>query len=208
MINIAIFVVLITIFFAVIDFEQDIENACRVLRDGGIILYPTDTVWGIGCDARCSAAVKRIYELKHRSDSKAMISLVSDLDMLSSYVGNDGVSAYKSVSARFDKPVTLIFPSVKGTCSELLAENNSCGIRVTGDTYSQSVCKGIKGALVSTSANVSGEVTPRCFNEISQSIIDGVDYVATFRRNDCEGHEASAVVLIDPSTNELKVLRS
>ena len=204
---IAIFVVPLSIFFAVIDFEHDINNACRVLRDGGIILYPTDTVWGIGCDARCSTAVKRIYDLKHRADSKAMISLVADYDMLSAYVGSGGVFSYKSVSSRINKPVTLIFPSVSGVCKELLAENGSCGIRVTAEAYSQLLCKSINGALVSTSANISGEPTPRLFKEISQCIIDGVDYVANFRRDDCGEHESSAVVLLDPVTDELKVLR-
>ncbi len=190
-----------------VSFEQDIENATRVLMDGGIILYPTDTVWGIGCDARCSDAVRRIYELKRRSDSKAMISLVADFEMLAHYVGSKGVDAYKKVSAQFPKPVTLIFPTVAEVCSDLLAENGSCGIRVTNERYSGALCRHIDGALVSTSANVSGEPTPRFFSDISPYICDGVDYVASYRRDDSVGHESSAVVLLDPVNDDLKVLR-
>ncbi len=190
-----------------ISFEQDILNACNVLSKGGIILYPTDTVWGIGCDARFSDAVKRIYELKRRADSKAMISLVADLDMLERYVKSDGVSLYRDVSKEFAKPVTLIYPRVEGVCSALLAENGSCGIRVSSERFSSLLCSGIDGALVSTSANISGEPTARFFSEISSAIIEGVDYVVHYRRDDIEEKESSAVVLVDSLTNQLKVLR-
>ncbi len=190
--------------------QEDIRKACRVLVNGGIILYPTDTVWGIGCDATNPEAVKRIYALKRRSDSKAMISLVSDTDMLRRYAGNTAIEILDSVRGLFSKPVTVIYPNVSGICSEMLAEDGSCGIRITGEAYSCGICAELGRPVVSTSANISGYPPPSFFKEISEEITGGVDYVASYRRDDFTPHQPSAVVLAYGSTSApaIKIIRS
>lgn len=191
-----------------ISFEEDLLNACKVLKEGGVIIYPTDTVWGIGCDANCSDAVNRIFALKHRADNKSMISLVADADMLERYVGISDCELYKSIKDRFNKPVSMVFPKVVGVCRELVAANGSCALRVTGERFSQEVCRGINGAVVSTSANLSGKPTARFFNEIDPAILSGVDYVVYYGREDDSVRESSAVVIVDAISKDITVLRS
>ena len=186
--------------------QEDILKACEIMRNGGIILYPTDTVWGIGCDATCSAAVQRIYALKKRSDSKAMISLVGDTGMLQRLVGNAALRL-NDITSRFNKPVTVIYGEVSGVCPDLLADNGSCAIRVTSEVYSNGLCTVLGHPVVSTSANISGEPTPSYFGEISQEILKGVDYVAHYRRDDTSPHEPSAVILAGSTDDAIKILR-
>lgn len=190
-----------------ISFEDDLYCACQTLKKGGIILYPTDTVWGIGCDAGCSEAVARIFKLKQREDSKAMISLVADTEMLKRYAGAKGAEMYGDVSKQFAKPVSMIFPKVDLLSDNLLAADGSCALRITSERFSHGLCRGIDGALVSTSANISGSATARFFNEIAPEIVSGVDYVVSYRRDDLSEHEPSAVLFVDPSTYHITVLR-
>ncbi len=175
---------------------QDIENAVRVLRTGGIIVYPTDTVWGIGCDASNPQAVRKVYALKRREDSKALITLVSDAEMLSSYV--DGSLLLQSEEERHsDRPTTVIYPSASGLAGNLLADDGSVGIRVTSEEISRELCKRFGGAIVSTSANISGSPTPVNFSDISSDILSGADYVMMSRRDDFTESVPSRIVKFD-----------
>lgn len=170
--------------------------AVSVMKRGGVILYPTDTVWGIGCDATSSDAVRRVYEIKRRSDSKALISLVSDIDMLERFVGNVPLSVADFLE-KSDRPTTVVYPSCRLLAPELLADDGSAGIRVTSEIYSRDLCQELGVPVVSTSANISGKPAPALFSEISDEIISAVDYVADFRRDDSTVSAPSRVVKLN-----------
>lgn len=175
------------------------------MKRGGVIVYPTDTVWGIGCDATCSEAVRRIYEIKRRTDSKALICLVADEEMLRHHVGSVPQAVSDSLSG-FDRPTTVIYPEARNVAPELLAPDGSIGIRVTSEEFSCGLCKALGNAVVSTSANISGHPAPAIFSEISQEILAQADYVAASRRSDTSKSAPSRVILITPE-GEIKVLR-
>lgn len=162
--------------------EQDIKNAVSVMRAGGIILYPTDTVWGIGCDAKNAAAVARIYRLKQREESKSMLVLVARLRRKQPEVVQDG------------RPTTLIYPHVRNVAKNLLAEDGSLGIRVTKERFSRALCRELGGPVVSTSANISGEPTAKTYEEISSPVRAGVDYICTYRREEMEKQQPSRIL--------------
>lgn len=185
--------------------RRDIDRAVEVLRRGGIILYPTDTIWGIGCDARNAEAVKRVYEIKRRADSKALITLVGSMAMLDSTVEEVPEVAEQLIDVAVD-PVTVIFDHGRGVAPNLLAEDGSIGVRLTRETFSAALCNVFRGPLVSTSANVSGEPSPLDFDSISQEIKDAVDYVCTSRRDEAPAAKASSIIKI--STGGLfKIIR-
>lgn len=188
--------------------KEDLQSALRVLRSGGVIVYPTDTVWGIGCDATNAEAVAKIYALKQREDSKSMLVLLDSPAKLDYYVdvpeaaeqllaasGNDGMSA--SLNDEMMKPLTIIYPNARHLASNLIAEDGSVGIRITREPFSQALCAQLKHPIVSTSANISGEPTPKVFREISQQIIDRSDYCCLFRREDESPHEPSSIIKIN-----------
>lgn len=167
--------------------REEIQKALEVLRKGGIILYPTDTVWGIGCDATDPEAVAKIYEIKRREDSKSLVLLASDMDMICRYVKEIPEMAVQLVEVN-DKPMTIIYPgAVAGTQSDkasrnclaynTVAEDGTVGIRVPMMEFCQQLVSRFGRPIVSTSANISGEVTPKKFAEISQEIKDAVDHV-------------------------------
>lgn len=185
--------------------SQDISMAVSVMKEGGIILYPTDTVWGLGCDARNPRAVARIFEVKRRADSKALISLVSSEAMLRSHAGEvpDGVLGMVRESPR---PVTVVFPSGTDVAPALLGEDGSIGMRLTREAYSSALCEALGGPVVSTSANISGEPAPAFFDEISPEIISAVDYVALYRRDDRTPSRPSRVIKAGPD-GSITVLR-
>lgn len=175
------------------EYADDVKKAVQVMRDGGIILYPTDTIWGIGCDAANSAAVRRIFELKKRSDSKAMLSLIDSDAKLAYYVPDVPDVAYDLMDLS-EKPVTIIYDNVRHMAPELVADDGSAGIRVTKEDFSRELCARFGGAVVSTSANVSGEPSPHNFREISDVILEGVDYVVSYRQNENIQASASSIV--------------
>ena len=177
----------------------DLESALRVLRAGGIILYPTDTVWGIGCDATNSEAVRRIYALKRRSDSKSMLVLASGAGMLPETA---------AVQQRMpdERPTTYIYPHAEGVAPELIAEDGSLGIRVTREAFSKALCEGLGKPVVSTSANISGEPAAKTFSQISEAIKQGVDYICLYRREDEEEKQPSRIVKLLEDGSEV-VLR-
>ncbi|MCM1164289.1 MAG: Sua5/YciO/YrdC/YwlC family protein [Muribaculaceae bacterium] len=184
---------------------QDIREAVSVMKRGGLIAYPTDTIWGIGCDATCPEAVRRVFEVKHRADSKALITLVSSREMLLNHVGTIAPEAL-DVALNSPRPTTVVFPNGVGVAAELLAADGSIGIRLTREAYSAGLCEALGAPIVSTSANISGEPSPRFFDEISAEVLASVDYVARYRRADHTPSLPSRVVMIG-GDGIMKVIR-
>lgn len=178
--------------------RDDLREAVRVLRAGGVILYPTDTVWGIGCDATNETAVQRIFDIKHRADSKSMLVLLDGAGKLQGYVERVPETAWTLLEmADGQKPMTIIYPNAKNLAHNLLAEDGSVGIRITQEPFSKALCEQLHCPIVSTSANISGEPAAKVFDEIAQEIRDAVDYVCMYRRNDKTPHQPSSIVKID-----------
>ena len=201
--------------------KEDLQQALQVLRSGGIIVYPTDTVWGIGCDATNVEAVKRIYALKQREDSKSMLVLLDSAAKLNYYVDvpeaaemllgvqntdrfADG--AQTDLQDEATKPLTLIYPNARHLAQNLIAEDGSIGIRITSEPFSQALCAQLKHPIVSTSANISGHPSARFFHEIEQAILEGADYVCLFRREDETPHQPSTIIKINVD-NSFKIIR-
>lgn len=155
----------------------EIEAAIEVLKEGGIILYPTDTVWGLGCDATNEQAVARIYEIKQRSDSKSLITLVSDADMLGKYVKVIPETAINLIEVN-DKPMTIIYPGAMNLASNVIAEDGTAGIRIPMNKWCVELIRRFRKPIVSTSANISGQQTPSFYEDIPIEIIEAVDWVA------------------------------
>lgn len=185
--------------------NEDIKKAIEVLRKGGVILYPTDTIWGIGCDATNSAAVKRIYEIKHRAENKAMLVLLDSMTELDKYVDNIPSMAY-DLNELSEKPITIIYNNVTGVAPELLGDNHSVGIRISREPFTQELCRQLRRPIVSTSANVSGAPSAAFFAEISDEIKQAVDYIVSYRQDDTTPHQPSSVVMLSPD-NVVKILR-
>ena len=186
--------------------SADLQAALTVLRRGGVILYPTDTIWGIGCDATKSEAVKRIFELKQRADSKAMLVLMDSSDNLAQYVDVPEAAASLLEATTEGRPMTIIYPNACGVAPELIAEDGSIGIRITHEAFSNALCRQLGKPIVSTSANISGETSPANFAQISPAIIDGVDYVCRYRQSDNTPKQPSAIVKIHED-NTFNIIR-
>ncbi len=177
--------------------DIDIRNAVDVLRRGGVVLYPTDTVWGIGCDATNEEAVRRVFDIKRRADGKAMLCLVDSAARLQRYFRDVPDVAWDLIDYATE-PLTLILSGASGVAPSLLAEDGSLGVRVTRDEFSRQMCYRLQRPIVSTSANVSGERCPAFFKEISPAIVEQMDYVVQFRRGDTTQHKPSHVVKLAP----------
>ena len=185
--------------------NEEIKKAVNVLRAGGIILYPTDTVWGIGCDATNAEAVQKVYDLKRRADSKSLLVLTDAAAKIGTYIREMPSLAWDLIELS-DKPLTIIYSGAKNIAENLIDEDGSIGIRVTREAFSKKLCEAFRKPVVSTSANVSGESTPGNFREISEEIINGVDYVVNFRRNEKEKAKPSGIIKIE-SGNKIKIIR-
>lgn len=172
---------------------EDIKTAVQTLRKGGLILYPTDTIWGIGCDASNEDAVRRIFQLKQREDSKAMICLVDSANRMQRYLRQVPDVAWDLVEFA-EKPLTLILDGAVNLAPSLIAEDGSVGIRVTRENISHELCYRYERAIVSTSANISGATSPSCFAEISDEIKNGVDYIMLSRQNDLSKAKPSQII--------------
>jgi len=173
--------------------NDEIIKAQEVLYKGGVILYPTDTIWGIGCDATNEAAVRRVFEIKKRVDSKALLVLIDNPVKLDFYVQEVPEVAWDLVDLA-ENPLTIIYPGGRNLAPNLLAEDGSVGIRITKEEFSKKLCERFRKAIVSTSANVSGEPSPGFFDEISPEIIAGVDYVVNYRREDKTIAKPSSII--------------
>ncbi len=172
---------------------EDIKKACEVMAAGGIILYPTDTIWGIGCDATNEKAVQRVYELKRRADNKAMLVLMDNEAKLDRYVSDVPDIAWDLISVS-DKPLTIIYSSAKNLATNLLGADGSVGIRITNEEFSKKLCERFRKPLVSTSANVSGVPAPANFSEVSEVIKEGVDYIVSYRQDDMSKVAPSGII--------------
>ena len=184
---------------------EDIKNAIEVLRKGGVILYPTDTVWGIGCDATNAEAVAKVYEIKHREDSKALICLVDSEGRLQRYVRDVPEIAWQLMEMS-EKPMTVILDNAINLAPNLIAEDGSIALRITKEAFSKELCYRFQKAIVSTSANISGEPTAQNYRDISPELLEAVDYVCTSRRQEHKPHMPSSIVKVGRE-NEIKIIR-
>ena len=173
--------------------EEDIKKAVEVMRQGGIILYPTDTIWGIGCDATNADAVKKVYDITQRDDSKALICLVDSDVRLQRYVRQVPDVAWDVIELA-TKPTTIIFDGATGLAPNLIAADGSIAIRITREAFSKELCYRMQKPIVSTSANISGEPAAQNFRDIDPRIIEAVDYVCWTRRQEHKPHEASSII--------------
>lgn len=185
--------------------EEDIRKAVEVMRQGGVILYPTDTVWGIGCDATNAEAVEKIYRIKRRDDSKAMICLVDSDARLQRYVRNVPSVAWDLFDCA-DKPTTIILDGAVNLAPNLVAEDGSVAMRITREPFSKELCYRFQKPVVSTSANVSGEPTAQNYRDISQEIIEAVDYVCWSRRQEHKPHKPSGIIKLGED-GQVKIIR-
>lgn len=185
--------------------NEEIKKACQVMREGGVILYPTDTIWGIGCDATNEDAVRRVYEIKQRADSKAMLVLVDSAVKVDFYVQDVPEVAWDLIELA-DKPLTIIYSGARNLAPNLLAEDGSVGIRVTSEEFSKRLCQQFRKAIVSTSANISGQSSPQNFSEISDEIKAAVDYIVDYRREETGKAKPSSIIKLDKG-GVIKIIR-
>ena len=186
--------------------KADLDEAVATLRQGGIILYPTDTVWGIGCDATNEEAVQRIYALKRRQDSKSMLVLVAETHEVERLISEVPEIAYDLMELAV-RPITIVYTSgASGVAPSLIGEGGSLGIRQTQEAFSSALCRQLRRPIVSTSANISGEPTPLFFSGISEEIRSGVDYIVRYRQEDNTLREPSQIIQLGTG-GEVKVLR-
>ena len=175
------------------------------MREGGVILYPTDTIWGIGCDATNEDAVRRVYEIKQRQDSKAMLVLVDSSVKVDFYVQDVPEVAWDLIDLA-DKPLTGIYSGARNLAANLLAEDGSVGIRVTNEDFSKRLCQQFRKAVVSTSANISGQPSPRNFSEISEEVKSAVDYIVGYRQEEMSNPKPSSIIKLDKG-GVIKIIR-
>ena len=178
------------------DFREDLKRACEVMQKGGVILYPTDTIWGIGCDATNPEAVKRVYDIKKRADSKAKVNF---------YVSDVPSVAWDLIEFT-TKPLTIIYDGARNLAENLLAEDGSVGIRVTAEEFSKQLCFRFRKAIVSTSANISGQPSPANFSEISEEVKQAVDYIVEYRQDEV-GHPKPSSIIKLGKGGEVKIIR-
>ncbi|MEZ7496711.1 L-threonylcarbamoyladenylate synthase [Leeuwenhoekiella aequorea] len=183
---------------------DEVNESLTILKRGGLLLYPTDTVWGIGCDATNAEAVDKIFALKKRAESKSLICLVSDFKMLNQYIENIPEIAY-SILKYADQPTTIIYDDPIRIAENLIAEDNTLGIRVVEDGFCKALIKKLGKPLVSTSANISGEKTPMRYPEISQPILEGVDYIVNLQRKH-KSTKSSTIIKLK-NNGQVEILR-
>lgn len=185
--------------------NEDIKLALEVLQKGGVILYPTDTIWGIGCDACNEEAVRKVYAIKNREDSKSMLVLMENVALLDRYVDEVPEIAFDLIELT-DKPLTIIYDGAKNLATNLIAADGSIGIRITSEAFSAELIRRFKRPIVSTSANVSGNPSPACFADIDPKIIESVDYVVKYRQDDTQKAAPSGIIKLGRN-GEVKVIR-
>lgn len=185
---------------------EDLKKAVEVLRAGGVILYPTDTIWGLGCDACNKEAVKRIFEIKRREEAKSMLVLIDSPAKLQAYVSEIPEMAWDLIELT-SKPLTIIYPGAKNLAENLINNDGTIGIRVTEEQFSKRLCQMFRAPIVSTSANVSGEKSPAFFAEISQDVIDAVDFVVQYRQDDTKPAQPSSIIKLGIG-NVIEIIRN
>jgi L-threonylcarbamoyladenylate synthase len=185
--------------------EEEIKNALEVLRKGGTILYPTDTVWGIGCDARNKEAVNKVFKIKQRAEYKSMVTLVCDDTMLNRYVKDVPAIAWDLIEAA-EHPLTIIYPDGRMLAENVIAADGSVGIRMVKDEFCKNLIHRFGKPIVSTSANISGEPAPSSFNEIKLDILNKVDYIVNYRKNEQNNVQPSTIIKV-ALNGEIKIIR-
>ena len=189
--------------------EEDIRQAVETMWKGGVILYPTDTVWGIGCDATNAEAVKRVYAIKQRDDSKALICLVDSDARMQRYFRNVPDVAWQLIDSLKEgdaKPTTLILDGAINLAENLIADDGSVGIRITNEPFSKELCYRFQKAIVSTSANISGEPAAQNYGDIDPRILEAVDYVCWSRRQEHKPHTPSSIIKLKEN-GEVEIIR-
>ncbi len=185
--------------------NEDLKKAAEVLKNGGIILYPTDTIWGIGCDATNADAVQRVYDLKKREDSKSMLVLMENPALLDRYVDDVPEVAWELVEIA-TTPLTVIYPNAKNLAANLIAADGTIGIRFTKEEFTTKLLQRFRRPIVSTSANFSGEKAPAFFDEISEEIKNQVDYVVRYRQDDRTRYKPSSIIKLGPG-GQIDIIR-
>lgn len=185
--------------------QNDIKKALEVLKSGGVILYPTDTIWGLGCDATNPEAVQKIYEIKKREDSKSMLVLMENPALLERYVDEVPEVAWDLVEIS-TTPLTVIYPGAKNLAANLIAADGSVGIRFTKEEFTSRLLQRFRRPIVSTSANISGGKAPAFFDEISEEIKEQVDYVVEYRQDDITPAEPSSIIKLGPG-GQIDIIR-
>lgn len=185
--------------------REEIKRAIETMRSGGIILYPTDTIWGIGCDATNAEAVARVYRIKQREESKALIVLTDNANAIPRYVREMPDIAWDLIDVS-DKPLTIIYDGARNLAENLIADDGSVAIRVTKEEFSNALCCAMKVPVVSTSANISGKPSAARFSEISEEIKNAVDYIVNYRRDENKAISPSSIIKLGKS-GEVKVIR-
>ena len=187
------------------EFQEDIVNCLKILEQGGIILYPTDTIWGLGCDASNSVAIENIFNLKQREDHKSMIILIPEIKDIYKYVYQPNEKSLQFQSG-VKEPTTVIYEGAINLPSKLIGKDGSIAIRLTSDPFCKFLASGLGRPLVSSSANISGEPTPSIFNEISSLIKNEVDYIVHYRQNDYKRGKSSRIVRFH-SDGQMQIIR-
>lgn len=172
--------------------NAELKKTIRILLNGGVIVYPTDTIWGIGCDATDESAVAKVFELKKRTESKSLIILVDSLEMLQEYVKNLPTKV-TCVLAGTSRPTSVIYKNPKGLAANVIATNNTVAIRIANDEFCKKLIHDFGKPIVSTSANYSGKASPKCFDEIENSLLDKVDYVVNLYREERQNRSSQLV---------------
>jgi L-threonylcarbamoyladenylate synthase len=185
--------------------QDDIKKAVEVMKNGGVILYPTDTVWGIGCDATNAEAVAKVYKIKQRDDSKALICLVDSDARLQRYVRNAPEVAWNVIELA-TKPTTVIFDEAVNLAHNLIAEDGSIAMRITNEEFSKELCYRFQKPIVSTSANISGQPAAQNYCDISEELLNAVDYVCFSRRQEHKPHTPSSIIKIK-NNGEIDIIR-
>ena len=185
--------------------NEDIKKAIEVLREGGIILYPTDTIWGIGCDATNEEAVEKLYAIKHRDKSKSMLILLDNPGKMQAYIQDVPDIAWDLFDLA-DKPLTIIFENAKNLAPNLINSDGTIGIRITNEDFSRNLCMRFRKPIVSTSANIAGQDAPQNFNDIDPEIIDMVDYVVEYRQDEMYKQTPSSIIKLG-SSGEIDIIR-
>lgn len=185
--------------------NEDIKKAIEVLREGGIILYPTDTIWGIGCDATNEEAVEKLYAIKHRDKSKSMLILLDNPGKLQAYIQDVPDIAWDLFDLA-DKPLTIIFENAKNLAPNLINSDGTIGIRITNEDFSRNLCMRFRKPIVSTSANIAGQDAPQNFNDIDPEIIDVVNYVVKYRQDEMYKQTPSSIIKLG-SSGEIDIIR-
>jgi L-threonylcarbamoyladenylate synthase len=186
-------------------FDHDLKECLAVLKNGGVILYPTDTIWGLGCDATNQAAVEKIYKIKARQDNKSLLILVNGFGMLERYVEDIPETASRLAEISED-PLTIIYPEGKNLADGVCSEDGSVGVRICRDEFCSELITRFRKPIVSTSANSSGNPPPSFFAEIDSNISDNVDYIVNYRRDDQKKRTASPIIKIERN-GTIRILR-